>query len=129
MPRESFERQKLRTYRHILRETGEECVVNLPSEPNNWRKITASITPERRRDVSSESVHLPERIEVFLLRDEGDPDYSGVAGLVFTTKLKRSSAEDPDPAHEFVFRGEFLEQGRHYYRAIFERTKRVITRK
>lgn len=125
MGRQSFERQKLRTYRHILSETGEPVTIAVPKSPDDYRLITASITPERRRNDADRMNELNERIEVFVLRDEGDTTYSGINKLVYGTLLKRSSDEDPRPNDPFKFGGEFLEQGLHYYRAIFERAKRV----
>jgi hypothetical protein len=125
MPRESFERQKLRTYRSVLSNVGEPVSVASAANPNVWRGLTASITPEQRRDEQGQTLDLPERIEVFVLRDEDDADYSGINAMVYGMLLKRTAANDPQPGRPFVFNGEFLEQGQHYFRAIFERPKRV----
>lgn len=125
MSRESFERQKLRSYRLTLAEVGETVTVAEASAPTTWRTIIASLTPEQRRDGNERTIDLPERIEVFCLRLEDDPDYSGIDQLVFGMLLKRAAVDDPQPTKPFVFRGEFLEQGLHYYRAIFERPKRI----
>ncbi len=128
MSRESFELQKLRSYRLTLAETAEPVVVAEASAPTTWRSLQVSITAEQRHDGGTEqqkTTDLPERIEVFCLRDENDFQYGGIAQLTFGMLLKRTTTDGTRNAQPFIFQGQYLEQGRHYYRAVFERQKRV----
>jgi hypothetical protein len=127
LSRTSFQNQKLRAYRHTLREVGEPVHVATPHAPDDWRPIVASITPEQRRDETGMTIETPERIEVFVLRDQSDPGYGGIESSLFGLRLKRDPDDDPQAGRIYQFNGEILEQGKHYYRLVFERP-RVIRR-
>jgi hypothetical protein len=125
MRRESFELQKLRGYRHILSNTGERVEVRANAAGESWRQIVASITPERRKDPEGRMVTLTDRVEFFCIRDEADPDYSGIAQIPNAMMMRRIEADASSPTKIFTFRGEVLEEGRHYWRVIFERERKV----
>lgn len=125
MSRTSFLNQKLRAYRHTLREVGEPVQIATADAPNDWRPVVASITPEQRRDESGSTIETPERVEVFTLRDQNDPDYSGISSAVFGLRMKRDPDNDPQAGRVYLFNGEVLEQGHHYYRLVFERPRTI----
>lgn len=113
------------TYRLILSERGESVVFVDPRGEVEKRTIVVSITANKRDNTDQRTHDNLERIEVFCLRDEADPDYGGVQELYAGARIYRDGDEDQNNDRGFGFSGEIMEQGPSYYRAVFHRQIRI----
>lgn len=104
----------------------EEVTFRASGETNadNDRTITMSLTPRQQVDNPGDEISVGEldELEAFMLRDESDADVGGVDALSYSDRFTRSSTYDPSSV-PFTFKGEILERGQHYIRAIFSRKR------
>lgn len=90
-----------------------------PYDTGTPRTLTASVTVREIQNTQDETREQRETIELFILRDESD-DLGGVAQLQFADEYIRDPEFDSND-EPFIYRGEVIEQGKHYYKAVFER--------
>ena len=94
------------------------------ADPTKPRAVVMGIDAERQRESSNTDEDQDERVTVFILRDEDDPDVGGVKELYLNDQIIRAAEFDPNN-EPFSHTGEIVERGQHYIRAVFSRYRRV----